>query len=185
MTGSPTKRQRRQRFAQFTADPDRAMQAIVEHVGKGRGLTSFAQGVDLPLSSLHDWVRAQPERALMYDRARQRGAAALAEESLNVLDTAERGGDGLPTSATVAIVKAKSDTLKWLAARLSPADWGDSLAISSTIAVSFDIRALLARREERLMQLEGSIHSGQNAELCARDAIAVLPTHEEHHERTD
>lgn len=185
MSGSPKRRERRQRFEQFTGDEQGAMAAIVEFVSSGKGLRAFAEGADLPMATLHDWIRENPDRGIQYDRARKLGATSLVEESLRVIDQVERGADGLPTSATVQHAKLKSDSLKWIAERLSPADWGSSIQVTSTTRVEVDIRQMLDIRERRLMELFDSPLSRLSTDICARETsreTIYQPQEEQHNE---
>ena len=181
MTGSPVKKARKQRFESLIADEARAMQEICAHVSNGHGLKNFAIGKNIALSSIHDWIRRNPQRTAMYDEARVIGAGVLVEKSIEVLDECERDKNGLPTSATVMLAKTKSETLRWIAARLAPKDWGDSLHMTAEVTVKVDIRNILARREEKLRLLEAEAievemlpHFGQVAELPARESQQVF-----------
>jgi hypothetical protein len=147
------RRLRRERFEAFTADPDKAMLVITAHSASGKGLPSLCLGLDIPVTTLQDWINADALRVSAYAQARRTGAAHLAEQSLSILDEVERDKDGMPTSATVQLVKAKSDSLKWLAARISPPDWGDSLHMTGEVSVKVDIRGILEKREQRLKEL--------------------------------
>jgi len=182
MTGTPVKKARKQRFESLIADEARAMQEICAHVANGHGLKNFAIGKNIAISSIHDWIRRNPQRATMYDEARVIGAGVLVEKSIEVLDEVERDKNGLPTSATVMLAKTKSETLRWIAARLAPRDWGDTINISADVRVSVDMTALLARREEKLRRLEGEViegemlpPAGQIADIPARESFQQSP----------
>jgi hypothetical protein len=109
--------------------------------------------MNMPLSSLHDWICRDVGRKAQYDAARTLGAASLVEKSVKVLDECERDENGQLTGPAVALVKAKSETLRWIAARLAPKDWGDRLELHGD-PVAFDLKAVLALREARLMALD-------------------------------
>ncbi len=173
MSGSPIKRQRRERFDLLTQNANMAMREIVEYIAAGQGLRKFATEHDIAMSSIHDWITRDPERSQRYDQARRLGAGALVEKSLSVLDEAERNSAGDLTSPGVLLAKTKSETLRWIAARLAPKDWGDSVEVRGTL-VNFDFRAVLEQRESRLLAIaqqgeEKTIQIEQNADLCARE----------------
>lgn len=179
MTGSPTRRARRQRFDALVAAPD-FMDKLCEHIGHGHGLTSFAQGVDVPISSLHDYVRRDPIRAAQYDQARIVGAHTLVESSLAVFDDCERNTEGELTGPGVQLAKAKSETMRWLAGKLAPRHYGEVLALKiETVAIN--IQNILDRREQRLRRcIEGECTTSiaHIPDVYARDHTDFLTTNQ-------
>lgn len=157
----------KRKIAERMGDEGKALQSIVEYVSAGRGLTSFAKENKLSIASLHGWIRATPERAEQYDKARLLGADALVEQSVQVLNEAERNANGDLTSPGVLLAKTKSETLRWIAARLAPKSWGDSININAEMTVRVDLPALLAKREARLQRIDAEVIEGEMTPISA------------------
>lgn len=82
------------------------------------------------------WIRATPERASAYDRAREDRADVLADEMVAISDETsvittideETGVVELKLDATaVARNRLRLDARKWVAAKLKPRSYGDKV----------------------------------------------------------
>ena len=69
-------------------------------------------------STIFDWIQADPEFAKRYAHARELQAEAMAEEIVDISDTAN-------CRDSAAAAKVKMDARKWIAAHLLPKKWGD------------------------------------------------------------
>jgi hypothetical protein len=61
MAGSPTRRERRERWERIAADPD-TLDTLVEHVAGGGSLVEISRTWDVPYHAVAGWVTEDPER---------------------------------------------------------------------------------------------------------------------------
>ncbi len=71
--------------------------------------------------AFYKWLRSEPGRQDRYYAARKIWADHLAEETLEIADSAKDPADA-------AVRKLRIDTRKWLAASANPDNWGDRRA---------------------------------------------------------
>lgn len=92
--------------------------AIVDKLSAGETVLGLARTLGISHTAFYDWVdRGGGARAAALARARTRGGQSLAEETLEIADTAT------PQEAQVA--KLRVDTRRWLASKMAPDDYGD------------------------------------------------------------
>ena len=91
--------------------------AIVDRLSQGETVLGVARALGISHTAFYDWVdRGGEARAAALARARARGGQSLAEETLEIADSAS------PQEAQVA--KLRVDTRRWLASKMNE-DYGD------------------------------------------------------------
>ena len=91
--------------------------AIVDRLSQGETVLGVARTLGISHTAFYDWVdRGGEARAAALARARARGGQSLAEETLEIADSAT------PQEAQVA--KLRVDTRRWLASKMNE-DYGD------------------------------------------------------------
>jgi hypothetical protein len=91
--------------------------AIVDRLSQGETVLGVARALGISHTAFYDWVdRGGEARAAALARARARGGQSLAEETLEIADSAT------PQEAKVA--KLRVDTRRWLASKMNE-EYGD------------------------------------------------------------
>lgn len=162
------------RVEAMMSEPDALLAEIVAHLKEGRGLRGFATAYDVPFSTLDDWINADPVRRRAVDEARTLGAHCLVEESITLLDQVPLAPSGAVDGAHVQLLKARSEARRWLAERLLPRKYGNSLHLVTD--VGFNMAALLERREQRLREFTAQAIEGVAVEV--RDVPEQQPVHQ-------
>ena len=91
--------------------------AIVDRLSQGETVLGVARTLGISHTAFYDWVdRGGEARAAALARARARGGQSLAEETLEIADSAS------PQEAQVA--KLRVDTRRWLASKMNE-EYGD------------------------------------------------------------
>ena len=91
--------------------------AIVDKISQGETVLGVARTLGISHTAFYDWVdRGGEARAAALARARTRGGQSLAEQTLDIADSAT------PQEAQVA--KLRVDTRRWLASKMNE-DYGD------------------------------------------------------------
>ena len=91
--------------------------AIVDRLSQGETVLGVARTLGISHTAFYDWVdRGGEARAAALARARTRGGQSLAEQTLEIADSAT------PQEAQVA--KLRVDTRRWLASKMNE-DYGD------------------------------------------------------------
>jgi len=79
------------------------------------------------VDTVHQWILNNKEFSEKYTRAREEQANFLAEQILEIADN--ESGDVLRD-------KLRTDTRKWVAARLAPKKWGDKIEVDQNVSGS-------------------------------------------------
>ena len=91
--------------------------AIVDRLSQGETVLGLARTLGISHTAFYDWVdRGGEARAAALARARARGGQSLAEQTLEIADSAS------PQEAQVA--KLRVDTRRWLASKMNE-EYGD------------------------------------------------------------
>jgi hypothetical protein len=91
--------------------------AIVDRISQGETVLGLARTLGISHTAFYDWVdRGGEARAAALARARARGGQSLAEQTLEIADSAS------PQEAQVA--KLRVDTRRWLASKMNE-EYGD------------------------------------------------------------
>lgn len=92
--------------------------AIFDRISQGETVLGLARTLGISHTAFYDWIeRGGETRAAALARARARGGASLAEQTLEIADSAS------PQEAQVA--KLRVDTRRWLASKLAPDEFGE------------------------------------------------------------
>jgi hypothetical protein len=92
--------------------------AILDKLSQGDTILSLARSMGISHTAFYDWIdRGGAERADALARARARGGRSLAEQTIEIADSAS------PQEAQVA--KLRVDTRRWLASKQAPDEYGD------------------------------------------------------------
>ena len=92
--------------------------AILDKLSQGDTILSLARSLGISHTAFYDWIdRGGAERADALARARARGGRSLAEQTIDIADSAS------PQEAQVA--KLRVDTRRWLASKQAPDEYGD------------------------------------------------------------
>ena len=107
---------------------------IEEGLKAGRTLTAICSAPHLPdINTVMEWRQRMAEFAGRLARARAAGADALVEDGLRRLKDATPGRDG-----TIAIQREVAGHMRWMAARMNPADWGDKQQVQVSGGVTVE-----------------------------------------------
>ena len=92
--------------------------AMLDRLSEGETILSLARSLGVSHTAFYDWIdRGGEARASALARARARGGRSLAEQTLEIADSAS------PQDAQVA--KLRVDTRRWLASKQAPDEYGD------------------------------------------------------------
>ena len=92
--------------------------AIVDKLSEGETVLGLARALGISHTAFYDWVeRGGEARVAALARARTRGGQSLAEQTLEIADTA--------TPQEAQIAKLRVDTRRWLASKMAPDEYGD------------------------------------------------------------
>lgn len=109
------------RPSKFT--PELAVE-ICRRVADGRSLRSVCRDEDMPnADTVNEWRINRAEFSEQYARARERRAEVLADEIVEIADTAE----------DAQLARLRVDARKWAASKLDPKRYGDRLDIDATV----------------------------------------------------
>lgn len=84
---------------------------VFDHISQGKTIDSVIKSLGISIGGFYKWVEKDAKRGELLARARTRGGRSLAEQTLEIADSAT------PQEAQVA--KLRVDTRRWLASKLS------------------------------------------------------------------
>ena len=84
---------------------------LFDHISEGKTVNSVIKSLDISIGGFYKWIEKDAQRGELLARARTRGGRSLAEQTLEIADSAS------PQEAQVA--KLRVDTRRWLASKLS------------------------------------------------------------------
>lgn len=99
--------------------------AVFELVATGMTKKQLLKTLGVSCGAFDNWVEKTAERASSYSRAREAGASALADETIEIADEAE------PQTAQVA--KLRIEARRWLAGKINPEAYGDKTGPALTL----------------------------------------------------
>lgn len=144
-------------LARLASEPE-LQGRVWEMLSEGVSLSRVCMGLDLRMSALGEWLKAEANAPLLV-RAREAAAAALASEAL---DIADRAGDP----------KLQVTQRNWLAERYDRAGYGQKMDVAITATVTHQhLEALQAQAKQRALANQ----PGQVLDVQAR----VVPTAQE------
>jgi hypothetical protein len=101
---------------------------VLDAVASGKSLAAVARDMGVERARLSQFLNRDEDTKARLARAREDAAAALVDQSLEIVDTAE------PESVQVA--KLRADTRKWIASRLDRQTWGDDKSPGIAIQIN-------------------------------------------------
>ena len=90
---------------------------VFDHISQGKTVDSVIKALGVSIGGFYKWIDRDAKRGELLTRARARGGQSLAEQTLEIADSAT------PQEAQVA--KLRVDTRRWLASKMAPDDYGD------------------------------------------------------------
>jgi hypothetical protein len=145
MAGTPKKKERKERSSAFIHSPE-AMTVICEWAAQGKPLSELTRTMDIPYTTVANWINADDQRKVDYARAREAGADYLAEQILTIADERPHGNNlGNIDPGYVAWQKSRIDARKWIASKLKPKSYGDNASITHKGDAENPLVALLQR----------------------------------------
>lgn len=138
------------------------IEEVLDRIARGETLAALGRELNFHPVNWSVWVRADEELAIAYQRARDAGADALAEQALELIDEKPSIVDGRVDPGHVQWRRAQVDTRLKLLAKWNPKKYGDKatlehsgpdgapIAVNSTVGL-----AVAAVRELRGMRLDG------------------------------
>jgi transposase len=90
---------------------------LFDHISQGKTIDSVIKSMDISIGGFYKWIEKDAKRGELLARARTRGGRSLAEQTLEIADSAS------PQEAQVA--KLRVDTRRWLASKQAPDEYGD------------------------------------------------------------
>ena len=90
---------------------------MFDHLAQGKTVDSLIKLLGISIGGFYKWVEKDAKRGELLIRARTRGGQSLAEQTLDIADSAT------PQEAQVA--KLRVDTRRWLASKMAPDEFGD------------------------------------------------------------
>lgn len=106
---------------------------ICIRIAKGEPLTKICKDDGMPsLDTVYTWHMKHPDFVDIYAKARLDQADTLADEMIEIADTEGNTNRG----------RLRVDTRKWIAAKLKPRKYGDSLNLQHAGELSFETHSL-------------------------------------------
>jgi len=123
--------------------------AIMEAVASGQSVSSFARQLGLSPTRMSSWLSTLSDdvKIVKYQDARLSRANIMADRILDICDQVETGLIS-PQMARVIV-----DNLKWIAARLDPAIWGDKLQVRAEIKSTTEMHLEAVREMSKRIKL--------------------------------
>lgn len=90
---------------------------VFDHISQGKTVDSVIKALGVSIGGFYKWIDRDAKRGELLMRARARGGQSLAEQTLEIADSAS------PQEAQVA--KLRVDTRRWLASKMAPDEYGD------------------------------------------------------------
>ena len=84
---------------------------LFDHISEGKTVNSVIKSLDISIGGFYKWIEKDAKRGELLARARTRGGRSLAEQTLEIADSAS------PQEAQVA--KLRVDTRRWLASKMN------------------------------------------------------------------
>jgi hypothetical protein len=111
---------KKERWTVMKVNPEETMICICNWLVEGRGLLSWVRYHGLTYSTVWQFIAGDERRREAYEAAMVVAGHALFDKAIAVLEEPTRlTNDGRVDHGWVALQKAKSDTLRWQAARLN------------------------------------------------------------------
>lgn len=152
----------------WSADPEAALQDLVQSISTGTSLRRFAEERALPFTNVRRWIDAEQGpngRAAQYARAREDRADHYADEIVAIGDEAtvedvlDANGEvvGVRFDATaVARNRLRIDARKWVASKMKPKVYGERTTVAGDPEAPLAVRSVVTLTNEQLMAIAAS-----------------------------
>ena len=130
-------------WQKWTSRPEEALEELCDRIEDGESMTDIAHSLGVRGSALTRWLGDSPERSARARESRAKSAATFDGQALKyVLEATD------PFS--LAQAREVAHHLRWRAAKIAPADYGDRQTIDATIRHSADdlLLQLAAERKQ-------------------------------------
>jgi len=137
------------------AVPEAVAEEIVEWISQGKTLREFCRLEGKPAwRTVYAWMEKDKDFYARIAHARDLGYDAIAEETLEIIDTApefaeswsQNGGSKHRDSAHAAWLKNRVEQRMKLLAKWSPKKYGDKVGVEHSGAIALDAAILEARK---------------------------------------
>lgn len=133
---------------------------IEEMLSQGQSQSAVMETLGIGRRAWYDWC-GTPDGAALTSRARTRAATALAEQTLQIADTA--------TAEEERVARLRIDTRRWIAKAWSPGEYGDRIQADVRVA---DVTAMHAQALRDIVLRATAVG---NNEGNSEAAVALLP----------
>ena len=116
---------------------------LFDHIAQGKTVDSMIKALGVSIGGFYKWVDKDAKRGELLARARTRGGQSLAEQTLEIADSAT------PQEAQVA--KLRVDTRRWLASKMND-EYGDKQ--QPLVNIDLGSMALDALRKRSIVSLD-------------------------------
>lgn len=116
----------------------------IDLISQGNTLTEACDQSNLPISTLHNYIKRDENLHAMYVEADQRGSDAMADALVNI-DNHRIHGQSDPKMAKVI-----SDNIKWVLSKRKPKEYGDRVQVDHSVTVDVAITTALDAARRRV-----------------------------------
>lgn len=119
----------------MTPNADEHKRALCEWISTGGTLAAYLRETPgTPTrKTIADWMVMDAEFAMLYARAREHGADAIADDIMKISDESpERDAQGKIDPGSVAHAKLRADNRRWLLSKWAPKRYGDKQDLAVT-----------------------------------------------------
>lgn len=138
--------------------------AVVRHMASGRTLAKACKMLGKRPDVVRGWILRDEDFAWMYRQARLMMAQALVDEALEIAEKT--------TNHTIGQDRLRIDTLKWVASRMNPAEFGDRQILDGRNETTLEIK---------IVEETPSINASEKPLQVTARAIEALPSGETSH----
>jgi transposase-like protein len=136
--------------------PEDKAEAICQWISLGQTLRQWCRENDVHYSTVYLWMEKDQEFAQRFARAREIGHDAIADETLEIIDTEAEfaeswskdgdGGSKHRDSAHVGWLKNRAEQRMKLLAKWNPKKYGEKVGVEHSGAIALDAAILEARK---------------------------------------
>jgi hypothetical protein len=111
-----------------------AVEKVFEGMSAGKSLAAVCKENDLPAARVRSWIISNEDYAYQYRQARLLMAQALVDRALHLAHNT--------TNHTIGRDRLEIDTLRWVAARMNPAEFGDRQIVDGNQNTTLEIKVV-------------------------------------------
>lgn len=169
------------------SERQRVMNQLCARIACGELVKVVAPELGIDRSTPYLWIRNDPVMRRQYDQARELQAHAFAEDTLSIADASDT--EGLATSAAIDAEpserlrrqydlarvnrdKLRVDIRKWVASKLAPRAYGESLQLAATVTEPRAVVLLPSLISPPALHASGGLR--ENFAVSDRDLASVV-----------